>query len=152
VPIVGTLVAVMFYLLLVLAALTSLISLHEACTAFFSEEMRMSREKGAAFVTAGCCILGALCSLSFGGREWLMIGGKSLFSIFDFVSGQILLPFGGFLTCLFLGWYVPKKLLRDEFTNNGTLRGRFFGVYLFCVRYVCPICIALIFLNQFGWV
>lgn len=151
VPVAGTLVAVMFYLLLVLAALTSLISLHEACTAFFSEEMRWSRSNGAALVTAGCCVLGALCSLSFGGREWLAIGGKSLFSVFDFVSGQILLPFGGFLSCLFLGWYVPKNTLREEFTNNGTLRGRLFKTYLFCVRYVCPICIALIFLNQFGW-
>ena len=45
---------------------------------------------------------------------------------------------------------MPSRVLRDELTNGGTLRGRFFGVYLFCVRYVCPLCILLIFLHQFG--
>lgn len=151
-PIVGIVVAVAFYILLVLAALTSLISLHEVCTAFFHEEVHTSRNKAAAIVTAGCCVLGAFCSLSFGDREWLSIGGKSLFDIFDFATGQILLPVGGFLTCLFLGWYVPKKVARDEFTNYGTTGARLFGVYMFCVRFVCPVLILLIFLNQFGWI
>ena len=80
----------------------------------------------------------------------LTIFGKSLFDAFDFITGQILLPFGGFLTCLFLGWYVPKRIVKDQFTNWGTLRGTLFGAYLFCVRFVCPICILLIFLHQFG--
>ena len=71
-----------------------------------------------------------------------------LFDLFDFITGQIFLPLGGFLTCLFLGWYVPKNIVREEFTNQGTLRGRFFSVYLFCARFVCPICILLIFLHQ----
>lgn len=149
-PIVGIVVAMAFYILLVLAALTSLISLHEVCTAFFTEELKLSRKKGAIAVTVGCCVVGAFCSLSFGGREWLMVGGKSLFDIFDFTTGQILLPLGGFLTCLFLGWYVPKKIVKDEFTNDGTLSSRLFNVYLFCVRFVCPILILLVFLNQFG--
>ena len=74
----------------------------------------------------------------------------NLFTLFDFVTGQIFLPIGGFLTCLFLGWYVPKKLVKDEFTNWGTLRGTLFGVYYFLVRYVCPLAILCIFLNQFG--
>jgi len=151
-PVVGVVVAVMFYMLLVLAALSSLISLHEVCTAFFFEELHISRAKGATFVTVGCCVLGVFCSLSFGGREWLSVGGMSLFSLFDFVTGQVLLPLGGFLTCLFLGWYVPKKVVHDEFTNNGTTGGRLFGIYLVCMRYVCPLLIFLIFLNQFGWI
>ena len=61
-----------------------------------------------------------------------------------------MLPVGGFFTCLFIGWYVPKKLVRDEFTNWGTVSGRLFTLYLFCVRVVCPVCILLIFLHQFG--
>jgi len=151
-PIVGVIVAVVFYMLLVLAALTSLISLHEVCTAFFTEELKLSRRTGAVAVTIGCCVLGAFCSLSFGGREWLAVGGKSLFDLLDFTTGQVLLPLGGFLTCLFLGWYVPKNIVRDEFTNGGTTAARLFGVYLFCVRFVCPTLILLIFLNQFGLV
>ena len=54
------------------------------------------------------------------------------------------------LTCIFLGWFVPKKIVRDEFTNWGTLKGTLFGVYLFCVRFVCPVCILLVFLHQLG--
>ena len=69
---------------------------------------------------------------------------------FDFVTGQIFLPVVGFLTCIFIGWFVPHKLVRDEFTNWGTLRGRFFHLYLFLVKYVCPLAILFIFLHQFG--
>lgn len=150
VPLVGTLVAVMFYVLLSLAALTSLISLHEVSTAFFSEELHVSRRKAAFVVTLTCCVIGAFCSLSIGGRDWLVVGGVSLFDMFDFVTGQILLPFGGFLTCIFLGWFAPRGIVRDEFTNWGTASGRLFGVYMLLVRYVCPVCIMLIFLNQMG--
>lgn len=151
VPLIGELVAIIFYALLSLAALTSLISLHEVSTAFFHEELKISRKKGAGIVTILCTVIGVFCSLSYGGgREWLVIAGQSVFSWFDFLSGQIFLPTGGLLTCLFIGWYVPKHIVKDEFTNQGTLRGRFFNIYMFAVRYVCPICIILIFLNQFG--
>jgi NSS family neurotransmitter:Na+ symporter len=82
--------------------------------------------------------------------NFLSVGGKSLFDAFDFVTGQIMLPVGGFLTCLFVGWYVPKKIIRDEYTNWGTLKGKFFGAWFFLIKYVCPILILAIFLHQFG--
>ena len=151
VPFLAEGVALLFYALLSLAALTSLMSLHEVCTAFFHEEFRLSRRKGAACVTVLCAIIGVFCSLSFGDtRSWLVIGGKSLFDWFDFLTGQIFLPTGGLLTCLFLGWYVPKQIAYDELTNGGTLSGRFFSLFVFCIRYVCPLGIILIFLHQFG--
>ena len=151
VPFLGELVAILFYALLSLAALTSLMSLHEVSTAFFYEELKISRRKGATLVSILCAVIGVFCSLSFGDtREWLVIGGQSLFNWFDFLTGQIFLPTGGLLTCLFLGWYVPRKIVHDELTNNGTLRSRVFEVSLFCVRYVCPLGILLIFLHQFG--
>ena len=149
-PVVGYVVALLFYALLSLAAITSLISLHEVSTAFFFEELHISRKAGATIVTVACCIIGAFCSLSLGAVDGLTVMGKDLFDVFDFVTGQIMLPVGGFFTCLFLGWYVPKKVVRDEFTNWGTVSGRLFGLYLFCVRVVCPVCILLIFLHQFG--
>ena len=77
-----------------------------------------------------------------------MIAGRSLFDVFDFVTGQIFLPVVGFLTCLFVGWVVPRDIVKDEFTNWGTLRGSLFTVYLLLVRFICPICIVAIFLNQ----
>ena len=149
-PVVGYVVSLLFYALLSLAALTSLISLHEVSTAFFHEELHIGRKKAALIVTVSCSVLGAFCSLSLGGYEVMSFLGKTLFDIFDFVTGQVFLPVCGFLTCLLVGWYLPHKLVRDEFTNWGTLRGKFFHIYLFAIKYLCPACILIIFLHQFG--
>ena len=100
-------------------------------------------------VTISTIIIGSICSLSLGDWRGLCIGGKSLFEMFDFITGQIFLPIGGFLTCIFLGWFVPKHIVKDEFSNWGTLKSTFFGVYFFMVRFICPLCILAIFLHQF---
>lgn len=150
VPLMGMLVSVFFYALLSLAAITSLMSLHEVSTAFLIEELHITRRTAATFVTAGSLFIGIFCSLSFSDIPWLSFGGRALFDWFDFVTGQIFLPVGGFLTCLFIGWAVPRKLVRDEFTNWGTVSCRVFGVYLFFVRYVCPTAILAVFLHQLG--
>lgn len=149
-PFVGLVISLAFYSLLSMAALTSLISLHEVSTAFFQEELKISRKSGATIVTVSCALIGSICSLSLGDWNVLSIGEKSLFDIFDFVTGQIFLPVGGFFTCLFVGWYIPKHIIKDELTNWGTLDGRFFGLFYFLVRFICPICIMAIFLHQFG--
>ncbi len=149
-PIVGYIVALGFYALLSLAALTSLISLHEVSTAFFQEEYHKSRKTAATTVTVICSLIAACCSLSLGDWDFLSMGGKSMFDWFDFLTGQIMLPMGGFLTCLFVGWYVPNKLLREEYTNMDTMRGRFFRLYLYSVKFVCPLLILVVFLHQFG--
>ena len=149
-PVVGYVISLAFYALLSLAALTSLISLHEVSTAFFHEELHIGRKKAALIVTLSCSVLGAFCSLSLGGYEVMSFLGKTLFDIFDFVTGQVFLPICGFLTCLMVGWYLPHKLVRDEFTNWGTLRGSLFHVYVFAIKYLCPACILIIFLHQLG--
>ena len=151
-PIVGYIISLLFYLLLSLAALTSLISLHEVSTSFFQEELHLTRKTAAIIVTVSCCIMGIVCSLSLGPTgTTLHFFEKTLFDIFDFVTGQIFLPIVGFLTCILIGWFVPHKLVRDEFTNRGTLRvDRYFHLYIFLVKYVCPLCILFIFLHQLG--
>ena len=149
-PVLGWIISLLFYVLLSVAALTSLMSLHEVNTSFFYEELKIDRKKGAWIVTISCAIIGAFCSFSLGATDKLSWLGKTLFDWFDFITGQIFLPMGGLLTCLFLGWYVPKKILKDEFTNWGTLKGRLFGIYFFLIKFVCPILILLVFLNQFG--
>ena len=151
-PIVGYIISLLFYLLLSLAALTSLISLHEVSTSFFQEELHLTRKTAAIIVTVSCCIMGIICSLSLGPTgTTLHFFEKTLFDIFDFVTGQIFLPIVGFLTCILIGWFVPHKLVRDEFTNRGTLRvDRYFHLYIFLVKYVCPLCILFIFLHQLG--
>ncbi|MBR1395112.1 MAG: sodium-dependent transporter [Prevotella sp.] len=153
-PIVGYCISLLFFVLLSLAALTSLMSLHEVSTAFIHEEMTVSRKKAALIVTVTTSIIGAFCSLSMGAVDGLTFFGKSLFDWFDFITGQIFLPIVGFLTCIFIGWFVPHQIVRDEFTNKGSLRSigyiRLFHVFLFLVKYVCPLAILLIFLHQFG--
>lgn len=150
VPFVGTIVSFAFYALMSLAALTSMISLHEVSTAFFQEEMHISRKRSATIVSVSTSVIAIFCSLSLAGVDWLVIGGKSLFDWFDFVTGQLFLPIVGFFACLFIGWYVPKDIVRDEFTNWGTLRSSLYPVFLVCVRFVCPTGILLVFLNQLG--
>ena len=147
----GYVVSILFYALLSMAALTSLISLHEVSTAFLQEEMRITRKKAALIVTISCIIVGAFCSLSLGVGKEMLLFGKTLFDLFDFVTGQLFLPMVGFLTCIFIGWFVPHKIVKDEFTNWGTLRNEhIFHAYLFLVKYICPICILFIFLHQLG--
>ena len=152
IPMAGYLISLLFYALLALAALTSLISLHEVSTAFFHEELNISRRSAALIVTISCSVMAVFCSLSLGQHEELHVLGWSLFDIFDFVTGQLFLPIGGFLTCLFVGWHLPHQLVRDEYSNWGTLRMRFFHLYLFSVKYICPLCILLIFMHQLGWI
>ncbi|MBQ2209244.1 MAG: sodium-dependent transporter [Prevotella sp.] len=149
-PVVGYAISLLFFVLLALAALTSLMSLHEVSTAFFQEELVITRKKAALLVTVLTCVVGTFCSLSLGAVDGMVFFGKSLFDWFDFVTGQIFLPIVGFLTCIFIGWFVPHKLVRDEFTNWGTLKGRFFHLYIFLVKYVCPLAILFIFLHQLG--
>ena len=149
-PFVGYLISVLFYALLVLAALTSTISMHEIGTAFFYEERKISRKSGAWIETIACCVIAVFCSLSQGAVPGLGFFGKDFLTNCDNLTAQLLMPLGSFLTCLFLGWYVPKKITRDEFTNWGTLKGTLYPVFLFMIRFVSPICIFLIFLHQFG--
>ena len=149
-PVAGYVVGILFYGLLSLAALTSTISMHEIGTAFFYEELHVSRRSGAWVTTLVCSTIAIFCSLSQGAVYGLKVFGMQFLNFCDYLTAQYLLPLGSFLTCLFLGWYVPRRILRDEFSNWGTLRSSLFSVWLFAVRYVCPLCIAAVFLHQFG--
>ncbi|MCH3994320.1 MAG: sodium-dependent transporter [Prevotella sp.] len=150
VPVIGYLVAVLFYTLLALAALTSTISMHEIGTSFFYEEFHLTRKKGAWIETACCCVIGVPCALSCGAVPGLKVLGMSFLDFCNNLTSDILLPLGSLLTCLMVGWLIPKKMVQDEYTNWGTLKGRTFGLYLFAVRILCPLCILAIFLHQFG--
>lgn len=149
-PLLQIVVSFAFYSLMSLAALTSLISILEVITAFYQEEFKVSRQKAATIVACGSMVLGVISSLSLGAVDFFTFFGKSIFDWFDLVTGQIFLPIGGFLTCIFLGWVVDKKTIKDEYTNWGTLKGTLFNAYYFMIRYVCPIAIFAVFLNVMG--
>ena len=149
IPALGYIIGVLFYALLVFAALTSTISMHEIGTAFFSEEFHLSRTKAVWVLTIICSLLAIGCSLSVGAGDKIALFGLTLLDFCDYITAQIMLPMGAFFTSLFVGWFVDQQLLHDEFTNNGTVSTRFFRIYQFAVRFVVPVCIALIFLHQF---
>lgn len=148
-PVVGYVIGVMFYALLVFAALTSTISMHEIGTAFFTEELNQPRHKSAWILTIVASLLCIFCALSVGAYD-IKVMGMALMDFCDGLTANIMLPLGAMLTCLFVGWYIPRQVVHDEFTNGGVKNNRFFNVYLFAVRYVCPLCILLVFLHQLG--
>ena len=149
-PLLGYVIAILFYTLLVFAALTSTISMHEIGTAFFHEELHINRSKAAWILTIVCSIIAIFCSLSVGKPD-IQIWGRSLMDFCDYLTAQIMLPVGAMLTSILVGWFASKKIVREEFTNWGTTNSKsYFNIYLFCVRYIVPLCILLIFMHQFG--
>ena len=152
VPWLGWAFAVMFYLLLLLAALTSMMSIHEPVTAFLLERFSMSRRNATRIVTLSCILVGVLCSLSFGPlADVHVLFGMTFFDFFDFVSAKVFLPIGGIIISLFTGWKLERKLVLDEVTNHGTLRSRLFPIYIFIIKWIAPLAIGMIFLNELGF-
>ncbi|MDO5524793.1 MAG: sodium-dependent transporter [Prevotella sp.] len=149
-PLVGYVISILFYALLALAALTSTISMHEIGTAFFHEELKRPRRHAAWIVTITAIMIAIVSSLSCGAYPQLTVFGMSMMDFFDFLTANILLPAGALLTCIYVGWVVPRSTVMTEFTNRHTVCIRLFPAFLFMVRFVCPICITLVFLHQFG--
>ena len=148
-PIVGYVISILFYALLAVAALTSTISMHEIGTAYFHEELKRPRAQAAWIVTVGACVIGMLSSMSCGACN-LRLLGMSLMDFFDCITAQYMMPIGALLTSLYIGWGARTAVVNREFTNCGTVYRRLFPVYLFMVRFICPILIAIVFLNQLG--
>ena len=148
-PEAGWAIGIMFYALLVFAALTSTISMHEIGTAFFTEEYHLTRHHAAWIITVAASVLCLFCSWSVGAYD-IQVAGLSLMDFCDRLTADFLLPIGGLLANLFVGWYVPRQLVYHEFTNNGQCNKLFFQTFLFAVRYVCPLAIIMVFLHQTG--
>ena len=150
IPVLGYVIGILFYALLVFAALTSTISMHEIGTAFFHEELKLHRQQATWILTIVCMVIAVFCSLSVGAYSELQLFGMSLMDFCDFLTAQLMLPTGAFLTSIMAGWFVSQQVMHDEFTNGGVLKESFFKAWLFSVRFIVPLCILLIFLHQFG--
>ncbi|WP_446773945.1 sodium-dependent transporter [Macellibacteroides fermentans] len=146
----GAIWSLVFFLLLALAALTSTISLHEVATAYVHEEYQITRTKAAWFVSGGVMVLGILSSLSIGIWKEYTLFGLTFFDLLDYLTAKIMLPFGGMLICIYLGNRVDRKILKEELTNKGTVPFYFFNTYAFFMKYIAPIAIGMIFLNELG--
>ena len=150
IPFLAMIFSLLFYVLLALAALTSTISLHEVVTAYLNERFKISRSRAAMLVTGFCVVTGILSSLSLGAwdAKFFSLG---FFDLLDFVTAKLMLPLGGLLVCLFVGWYLKRSVSYEELTNYGLQKAPYFPIYMFILRYFAPIAIILIFVNELGW-
>ncbi len=142
--------SVLFFLLVSMAALTSTISMCEVVVAFMHEKMKLSRKRASLYLILFIAVLSTLCSLSFGVMKDYTILGKTLFDIFDFISSNILLPLGGLLLSVFVGWRLDKAITHRQLSNNGTLSLWYAKPFIILLKYVAPIAISLIFLSGLG--
>ena len=145
----GGVIAILFFVALLVAALTSSISMLEVAVAYLVEEKGLSRVVSCVILFVVCWVVGAVCSLSFGPLSDVKFFGRSIFDFFDNLSSNILMTLGSLMTVLFVGWRLKKTDIYDEFTNGGTLSKnvKIFGVLWFLIRYICPLAIISIFLS-----
>lgn len=139
----------LFFLLLAVGAFTSTISLAEVSVAFLECRFGFGRTKAVLAVILPLFILSSVCSLSVGPWSGYTICGMTIFDFLDTVATNIMLPVGGILICIYMGWIAPRSFFRNEMTNGGTLKSRMFGIVAFIVKWIAPLLIATILVSQF---
>lgn len=149
-PVVSRIISILFFVTIVIAALTSSISMCEVGVAYLVEEKGMSRLKATLLIFAGTWTLGTLCSLSFGPLSEVHLFGDTIFDFCDKLTSNYLMTFGSLLFVLFVGWKMDRAAVCREFTNNGTLRANsfLFGLLYFLIRYIAPVVILIIFVTS----
>lgn len=124
----------LFFLLVVLAALTSTISFHEVLTQYLQENHNIARKHAARITTLATIALSIVC------LKW-----SWFFNAFDMVTADVLMPLGGLLTAVFAGWVLDRKILHSQMSNNGTLRARVFPLLVFTLKWAAPILLSVVF-------
>ena len=135
----------LFFILLAVAALTSSISIAEVSIAYFSGHFKMKRVTATCAVLLPLILLSALSSLSNGVLSGWKIFGYTIFDGCDAFTANILMPLGALIMSVYVGWFAPKGMMKEQLTNGGTIRNRFAGPVIFLLKWVTPILIALIF-------
>ena len=140
----------MFFLLVVLAALTSTISLFEAEVTFYNETLGLTRTRSIVVASVVTWLLCVASSLSLGAWSGFHIAGMTVFDFCDFVTASVLMPIGAMLISLFVGWRLDRAIVRDAITNWQQDSGWYIRPFIFMLRFVCPLCILLIFMSGLG--
>ena len=143
----ASVVSALFFLLLVLAALTSAISLLEAITAWHTETFKSTRLSATLLVALVTVAIAVVCSLSMGVWSNVHIGGLGIFDFVDCLNTIYLPPLTAIGTVLFVGWVMKKENLIDEFSNHGKEKVNFFNFYYFVVRFVAPLALAIVLVS-----
>lgn len=146
----GYFFAIVFFLLLTVAALTSTISILEVIVSLVQEELQWNRKKATIVATLAVALVGVFCTLSFGAGESYHIFGRSFFDALDYLTSNWLLPLGGVFAVFFVGYVMRKDDVAEELSNENSFSIKWFGAYRFVIRYLAPVAILLILLNQLG--
>ena len=139
----------LFFILLSVAALTSSISIAEVSIAYFSNHFRMKRIPATMLVLVPLMLLSSVSSLSNGVLADWTIFGYTVFGACDALTANILMPLGALIMAVYLGWFAPKGLMKDQLTNGGTIRNRLAGTVMFLLKWVTPVLIVVIFVASF---
>lgn len=150
----GSVLLVAFFFLAAIAATTAMLSLVEVPVAYMAEEKGISRRKAVLLNSVLIFLLGILATLSVDKGSLLgdvSILGRGFFDWFDYLSSNVMLPLGGLLISLFIGYRVDAADIRRELSNDGALAvARILDIYFFLIRYVTPGLLIIIFLNSVG--
>lgn len=146
----GYIFSLLFFILLAVAALTSTISILEVVVIYFVEELKMVRKKATILAAASISAVGIFAAASWGWASDLTLFGLNIFQLTDFATVNILLPVGGFFIVIFIGWFLKAGIAGDELSNSGSLRVRYLSAFMFIVKFIAPIAIALVFLYNLG--
>ena len=115
--------------------------------AYLSEELHLKRQWATVVACVGTMLLGAFASLSLMSGTPFAIGGRSVFDLMDFISSNILLPVGGVLIVIFVGWYLGKQKFFEEVTNEGAIKASLKKIIFFIIKYLAPVAIAIVFIS-----
>lgn len=144
----GTLFMTLFFILTAVASVGAILSLLEVPVAILSERFGFGRKKASLLTILAIALLGAPAALSSSLTAEFKLFGMNSFNLFDFLSSNILLPLGGILICLFVGWVYGLPQLEKQLSNNGTLHNRLLlKTVFFLVRFLTPLLIAAVLLH-----
>ncbi len=150
---VGTVIGVVFFLMVIFAAVSSSVSIMEAIVASIMDKFKLSRKKSAVLVTVYSVILGIIVCLGYNVFyfELKLPNGAvgQILDIFDYFSNNILMPIVAILTCILIGWVAKPKTVIDEVTKNGEKFGRKY-IYIGMIKVVAPVLLAILLLQALG--
>lgn len=151
----GSFVGVLFFLLVLCAALTSSIALTESAVSTFQDELGWGRKKSTLIVGGIMLALGSLSSLGYGPLASITILGMQFLDFFDFLTNSVMMPIAAIATCLLVSKVMGVKKIEDEMLlGDGTFRRK--KIFNFMIQYLCPIFAAIILIssvaNAFGWI
>lgn len=145
----GNVFMVIFFVLTFIASVGAQVSLFEVTVAFIQERWNKSRKFATWMTTVAMLVVGSTAALSNSTLGGVKLFGLSPFDFFDYLSSNILMPLGGFLICIFVGWFWGKEKFVDALTNHGALKNQtFVKVLFFITRYIAPLMVLLVFLNN----